>query len=53
MLVETNPYLLGLTAVVTLLHTVFDFLAFKNGKTETKAKLKFTKIFLFGKTKKV
>jgi hypothetical protein len=31
MLVETNPYLLGLTMVVTLLHTVFDFLAFKNG----------------------
>jgi len=30
MLVETNPYLLGLTMVVTLLHTVFDFLAFKN-----------------------
>jgi hypothetical protein len=30
MLVETNPYLLGLTFVVTLLHTVFDFLAFKN-----------------------
>ena len=30
MLVETNPYLLGVTAIVTLLHTVFDFLAFKN-----------------------
>lgn len=30
MLFETNPYLLGLTVVVTLLHTVFDFLAFKN-----------------------
>jgi len=30
MLVETNPYLLGLTMVVTILHSVFDFLAFKN-----------------------
>jgi len=30
MLTDTNPYLLGLTAVVTLLHSVFDFLAFKN-----------------------
>lgn len=33
MLIETNPYLLGLTFVVTLLHTVFDFLAFKNDIT--------------------
>ncbi len=31
MLLETNPYLLALTFVVTLLHTIFDFLAFKNG----------------------
>jgi len=30
MLLETNPYLLAVTFVVTLLHTVFDFLAFKN-----------------------
>lgn len=30
MLVETNPYLLGLTFAVTLLHSLFDFLAFKN-----------------------
>ncbi|XP_065185232.1 putative lipid scramblase CLPTM1 [Sycon ciliatum] len=29
-LVETNPYLLGMTIVVSLLHTVFEFLAFKN-----------------------
>jgi hypothetical protein len=27
---EGNPYLLGLTMCVSLLHTVFDFLAFKN-----------------------
>jgi len=30
MLVETNPYLLGITFVVSILHSVFDFLAFKN-----------------------
>ncbi|KAG0595901.1 hypothetical protein M758_UG207900 [Ceratodon purpureus] len=27
---EGNPYLLGLTMFVSILHTVFDFLAFKN-----------------------
>jgi len=30
MLSDTNPYLLGLTLAVSILHTVFDFLAFKN-----------------------
>jgi len=30
MLVETNPWLLGLTFAVSILHSVFDFLAFKN-----------------------
>ncbi len=29
-ILETNPYLLGATIVVSLLHTVFEFLAFKN-----------------------
>ncbi|KXJ13308.1 cleft lip and palate transmembrane protein 1 homolog [Exaiptasia diaphana] len=29
-MVETNPYLLGITIVVSLIHTVFEFLAFKN-----------------------
>ncbi|KAF8354062.1 hypothetical protein PRIPAC_95685 [Pristionchus pacificus] len=29
-LIETNPILLGITVVVSLLHTVFEFLAFKN-----------------------
>ncbi|CAJ0576638.1 unnamed protein product, partial [Mesorhabditis spiculigera] len=29
-LLETSPYLLGITVVVSLLHTVFEFLAFKN-----------------------
>lgn len=30
MLLDTNPYLLGVTVVVSLLHMIFDFLAFKN-----------------------
>ncbi|KAF9581550.1 hypothetical protein BGW38_001392 [Lunasporangiospora selenospora] len=30
MLVETNPYLLALTMVVSLLHSAFEMLAFKN-----------------------
>jgi len=29
-LTDTNPYLLGITAVVSVLHMLFDFLAFKN-----------------------
>ncbi|XP_063685669.1 putative lipid scramblase CLPTM1 [Bolinopsis microptera] len=29
-MLETNPYLLGVTIVVSLVHTVFEFLAFKN-----------------------
>ena len=29
---ETNPYLLAVTMIVTLVHTVFEFLAFKNGE---------------------
>ena len=29
-MLDTNPYLLGATIVVTLLHSVFEFLAFKN-----------------------
>ncbi len=31
MLLDTNPYLLGLTMIVSLVHSVFDCLAFKNG----------------------
>lgn len=31
-LVETNPYLLALTVIVSLVHSVFEFLAFKNGE---------------------
>ncbi|EED96134.1 predicted protein [Thalassiosira pseudonana CCMP1335] len=30
MLIETNPWLLAVTAIVSILHTVFDILAFKN-----------------------
>ena len=30
LLMESNPYLLGVTIVVTILHTIFDMLAFKN-----------------------
>ena len=29
---ETSPYLLGLTIIVSLVHSVFEFLAFKNGE---------------------
>jgi hypothetical protein len=29
-LIETNPYLLALTVIITLVHNVFEFLAFKN-----------------------
>lgn len=28
---ETSPYLLALTVIVSLTHSVFEFLAFKNG----------------------
>lgn len=30
MLIDTNPYLLGLTMAVSIFHTLFDILAFKN-----------------------
>ncbi|XP_034949729.1 cleft lip and palate transmembrane protein 1 homolog [Chelonus insularis] len=29
-ILETNPYLLGMTVVISILHSVFEFLAFKN-----------------------
>lgn len=32
---ETSPYLLGLTVIVSITHSVFEFLAFKNGKLST------------------
>ena len=30
LLAETDPWLLGLTVIISILHSVFDFLAFKN-----------------------
>jgi len=32
MLIETNPWLLALTVIVSCLHSAFEMLAFKNGK---------------------
>ncbi|CAK8688501.1 unnamed protein product [Clavelina lepadiformis] len=29
-ILETNPYMLGLTVIVSIVHSVFEFLAFKN-----------------------
>merc|ERR1712087_193870 len=51
LLMESNPILLGVTMLVTLLHTVFDFLAFKNDiqfwqKTESVQGLSVRTIFL-------
>ena len=51
LLMESNPYLLGVTMIVTLLHTVFDFLAFKNDiqfwhKTESVKGLSVRTIFI-------
>lgn len=34
MLMETNPILLATTAAVSLLHSAFEFLAFKNGMSQ-------------------
>lgn len=31
-LLETSPYLLAITVAVSILHSVFELLAFKNGK---------------------
>lgn len=30
-ILDTNPYLLALTFVISILHSIFEFLAFKNG----------------------
>lgn len=30
-MLDTNPYLLGITFIVSIVHSVFEFLAFKNG----------------------
>ena len=31
MFLETSPYLLALTGIVSILHSIFEMLAFKNG----------------------
>lgn len=31
-LLDNNPYILGLTFAISMVHTVLDVLAFKNGK---------------------
>lgn len=35
MLLETNPYLIAATVIVSVLHSIFELLAFKNGKLES------------------
>lgn len=35
-LLETSPYLLALTILVSILHSVFELLAFKNGRYSCK-----------------
>lgn len=35
-LLDTNPYLLAVTVCVSVVHSVFEFLAFKNGKYTVK-----------------
>lgn len=40
MLKETNPILLSVTFTVSILHSVFEFLAFKNGQYSIKNNFK-------------
>ncbi|KZT38366.1 cleft lip and palate associated transmembrane protein [Sistotremastrum suecicum HHB10207 ss-3] len=42
MLTETNPYLLALTAIVSVLHMVFEMLAFKNDVQHWRTKKEMT-----------
>ncbi|KAG9297904.1 hypothetical protein G9A89_002612 [Geosiphon pyriformis] len=44
MLLETNPFLLGITFVVSILHSLFEFLAFKNDISDWKNKKELTGI---------
>lgn len=34
-MLDTNPYLLGMTFVVSVVHSIFEFLAFKNGLSKS------------------
>ena len=47
MLVETNPYLLAVTAIVSVLHMVFDTLAFKNGTFFVTQLFCFSGVYMF------
>lgn len=40
MLIETNPYLLALTVIVSCLHSAFEMLAFKNGMSSLSVLMK-------------
>ena len=40
MLLESNPYLIAITFFVSILHSIFDFLAFKNGNFDIGGVLK-------------
>jgi len=42
MLIETNPYFLGLTGIVSVLHMVFEMLAFKNDVQHWRSKKEMT-----------
>lgn len=41
MFLEGNPYLLVITMIVSCLHSVFDFLAFKNGELYSSTAIRF------------
>jgi len=47
-MLDTNPYLLGMTFVVSIVHSIFEFLAFKNGNEKLyKINFQFFSIFAF------
>lgn len=48
MFIETSPILIAITFTVSILHSLFDFLAFKNGILDNDQK-----IFNFGKIAKI
>lgn len=45
---DTNPWLLGLTAVISIFHMLFDFLAFRNDISFWKVRLSTSIAWLFG-----
>lgn len=44
-LLETSPYLLGLTFAISILHSIFELLAFKNGTELMRKKVSIAHIF--------